>query len=133
MPCTTAARRAAAMALSMHEKQAITGEMARPYKRAGKRERGLMRHCSIMRADLTRPHLGAAMRRSTTLAVSRKSGGAMRTSRMLASPRLRSALSAALRLRTWLALPSASMRWSSERSGAVLDCLKETDIGRKYT
>ena len=37
---------------------------------------GLMRHCSMMRADLTRPHLGAAMRRSATLAVSRNSGGA---------------------------------------------------------
>ena len=37
----------------------------------------------MMRADLTRPHLGAAMRRSATLAVSRNSGGAARISLML--------------------------------------------------
>ena len=30
------------MALSMHERQAITREMAHRYRRAGKRERGLM-------------------------------------------------------------------------------------------
>ena len=36
---------------------------------------GLTRHCSMMRADLTRPHLGAAMSTSITLAVNRNSGG----------------------------------------------------------
>ena len=66
------------------------------------------------------------------MAVSRYSGGATRMSRMLAAPRLRSALRAARRLRTSLALPSASMRWSSERSGAVLNCFEEVDIARKY-
>src|SRR5450830_51434 len=38
----SAARRAATVALSMRERQAITKEMARRYKRASKRERGLM-------------------------------------------------------------------------------------------
>jgi hypothetical protein len=37
-----AARRAATVALSMRERQAITREMARRYVRAGKREGGLM-------------------------------------------------------------------------------------------
>src|SRR5674476_687296 len=38
----SAARRAATVALSMRERQAITKEMARRYVRAGKRGRGLM-------------------------------------------------------------------------------------------
>src|SRR5450756_1981381 len=38
----SAARRAATVALSMRERQAITKEMARRYVRASKRERGLM-------------------------------------------------------------------------------------------
>ena len=52
---------------------------------------------------------------------------------MLTVPCLRSALRAARRLRTSLALPRASMRWSSERAGAVLNCFEEVDIGREYT
>jgi hypothetical protein len=31
-----------------------------------------------------------------------------------------------------LALPRASMRWSRDRAGAVLNCLEEVDIAREY-
>lgn len=79
-------------------------------------------------ADLTRPHLGADISTSTTLAVRRYAGGAARIVRMLTRPRLRSAFSAARLLRTPFARARASMRWSSDLTGAVLNCFVEADM-----
>src|SRR5579884_2095922 len=77
-----------------------------------------MRHVFRKRAAFTRPNLGTAIRMSITFAVSTYSGGLPRTVSIRTRPSLRSFFSFARRTRTSFARLSASMRWSSERTGA---------------
>src|SRR5579872_2359182 len=80
---------------------------------------GAMRQWARILLTLTRPYLGTASSMSKTLAVSTYSGGASSSEWIERRPDFRSRLSWARWMRIWFALASASMRWLSDRSGAV--------------
>ena len=77
-----------------------------------------MRHWLRQRVALTRPNFGSDSSTSKTFAVIRYSGGRVSTSRADTSPAFSSRFSRARSTRTAFARRSASMRWSSDRSGA---------------
>src|SRR5271166_5729393 len=80
---------------------------------------GAMRQWARILLTFTRPYLGTASSMSKTLAVSTYSGGSSSSEWIERRPAFRSRLSWARWMRIWLARASASMRWLSERSGAV--------------
>ena len=116
------------------------GASARRARRAGAAERppivllGEIRQVERILLTFTRPYFGTASRRSKTLAVSRKSGGSSSSSWIGWRPALRSRFSCARRLRMSLARWSASMRCTSERSGAAMGLVEDSltgDHGRR--
>src|SRR5215204_6446402 len=95
---------------------------------------GEIRHWLRMRLVLTRPYLGTARSMSKTFAVITYSGGSRRSALMLAFPALRSFFSLARAVRMSLARFSASIRWSSDLSGAATEVLTGTGIlGGEYS
>src|SRR3954464_1787180 len=81
---------------------------------------GEMRHSCKTLFTFTRPYFGTASSRSKTLAEWTYSGGSSSRSWMLTLPAFRSRLSVARLWRISFARWSASMRWTSERSGAAV-------------
>jgi hypothetical protein len=77
-----------------------------------------MRHWLSSRAALTRPNFGTAINMSKTFAVETNSGGALRICSIETPPDFRSFFSWARLTRMSFARLSASIRWSSERTGA---------------
>src|SRR3954452_25597167 len=86
---------------------------------------GEIRHWLRIRLVFTRPYLGTASSMSKTLAVITYSGGSSRIVLRLARFAFRSFFSLARAVRMSLARLSASIRWSSERSGAAKEDLTE--------
>ena len=84
---------------------------------------GEIRHWLRIRLVFTRPYLGTARSMSKTLAVSTYSGGSSSSAWMLALPAFRSFFSLARAVRMSLARLSASIRWSSDLSGAAAEVL----------
>src|SRR5579885_377188 len=78
----------------------------------------LMRHWLSRRAAFTRPNFGTAMSMSKTFAVETYSGGSPRICSIDTEPDFRSFFSCARLTRMSFARLSASIRWSSERTGA---------------
>src|SRR5438128_9594805 len=78
-----------------------------------------MRQWARILLTFTRPYLGTARSMSNTFAVSTYSGGSSSSEWIDKRPDFRSRLSWARLMRIWLALASASIRWFSERSGAI--------------
>ena len=89
---------------------------------------GEIRHWLRIRFVFTRPYFGTASSMSKTLAVSTYSGGSSSSAWMLALPAFRSFFSFARAVRMSLARLSASIRWSSERSGAAAEVLTGAGI-----
>ena len=89
---------------------------------------GEIRHWLRMRLVLTRPYFGTARSMSKTLAVITYSGGSSSSAWMLALPALRSFFSLARAVRMSLARFSASIRWSSDLSGAAAEVLTGTGM-----
>src|SRR4051812_45864214 len=79
-----------------------------------------MRHWLRTLLAFTRPYFGTARSMSKTFAVSTHSGGASRSLWIDMRPDLRSRFSCARLVRIALALPSASILWSSDLSGAAV-------------
>src|SRR2546423_375888 len=77
-----------------------------------------MRHWLSRRAAFTRPNFGTAINMSNTFAVETNSGGSPRICSIETEPDFRSFFSRARLTRMSFALLSASIRWSSERTGA---------------
>src|SRR4051794_30653986 len=84
---------------------------------------GEIRHWTRTLLTFTRPYFGTARSMSKTFAVSTNSGGSRSRSWMLERPALRSRFSCARRVRIWFARSSASILWTSERSGAATEGL----------
>src|SRR5262245_54605033 len=82
---------------------------------------GEIRHCFRIRLVLTRPYLGTAISMSMTFAVWTYSGGSMSSVWILTLLPLRSRFSWARLERMSFALRRASIRWSSDLSGAALE------------
>src|SRR3954452_4630823 len=78
----------------------------------------LIRHWFSRRAAFTRPNFGTAINMSKTLAVETYSGGSLRICSMETVPDFRSFFNCARLTRMSFARLRASMRWSSERTGA---------------
>src|SRR5581483_1384131 len=76
------------------------------------------RHWLSRRAALTRPNFGTAISMSNTFAVETYSGGSRRICSIETAPDFRSFFNWARLTRMSFARLSASMRWSSERTGA---------------
>src|ERR1700704_6626892 len=85
-----------------------------------------------MRLVFTRPYLGTAISMSMTLAVWTYSGGSISSVWILTLLPLRSRFSWARWDRMLLALLRASIRWSSDLSGAALEDWTGACIGRQY-
>src|SRR3954471_729585 len=82
---------------------------------------GEIRHWFRIRLVFTRPYLGTAISMSMTLAVWTYSGGSMSSVWIFCLLPLRSRFSWARLERMSFALLRASIRWSSDRSGAALE------------
>src|SRR5712691_9258936 len=80
---------------------------------------GEIRHWARILFTFTRPYFGTASSMSKTFAVSTYSGGSVRSWWIDWRPPLRSRFSCARRLRISFARWRASIRWTSERSGAA--------------
>src|SRR3712207_195557 len=81
---------------------------------------GEILHWRRILSTFTRPYFGTARSMSTTLAVSTNSGGWRSSWWIECRPAFRSRLSCARLVRISLARWSASMRWTSDRSGAAV-------------
>src|SRR3954463_4310516 len=86
---------------------------------------GEIRHWLRIRFVFTRPYLGTARSMSKTFAVWTYSGGSSRIVWMLARFAFRSFFGLARAVRMSLARLRASIRWSSDRSGAAKEDLTE--------
>src|SRR5262249_34465888 len=82
---------------------------------------GEIRHWLRIRFVFTRPYFGTARSMSKTFAVMTYSGGSRSSAWMLALFALRSFFSFALAVRMSFARRRASIRWSSDLSGAADD------------
>src|SRR3954452_20089700 len=93
---------------------------------------GEMRHWLRIRLVLTRPYFGTAISMSMTFAVWTYSGGSISSVWILTLLAFRSRFSCARFERMSFALRRASIRWSSDLSGAALEDWTGACTGRQY-